>query len=345
MKTRLTMLALFYLPLSCKTASSDLSEKRPVEVQGEEILKDYIPGNSLTYEKYEKMLEAMQLWNEKPPTPGAYEDYFSAVDKEAIGALYKIFTGYSDGSTDVWFGTYGPSEDQANGLRLISKRTIEDTKGVKHLIYVITFWQVKDGTFKLIGGTDALRVRINLGPSDRDYLGVSYTADVDKQGKVTKLYPSDWRNMPESGRQMALIPRDGSKGCLFCHHGNDVRSNFPLRPGKYPIDFDKWNGRESVIKEHLGEKYNGRDFVYETGAKSALYSDMDLKGLAKYDLTEKIVDQNFSNGPLRPDLMEIIHKTPSKNQRDIISALRDPKKYFLPNGLLDVIRQKANAKK
>lgn len=272
-----------------------------------EWCKTFVPGQTLTYEQYEKKTEAIGRWTGFS-YPG-YLAYLAAVDKEATGALFRIFSDLQNPNTSMWYGSFTPEkgflgEDDARGFRVITKGTILDANGEKRLVVFITFWTHRNGRLQLRGGPDGLRVRAQISPETKgrsgQFLSVSYQVDVDANGRVTALRPSEF--FSPDGKILdgmtAAVPANGGHGCFFCHHSfAQLRGGFPKKPGATTEDI-----REDIIdmsEAALALKRSIQDFT---------------KSLAAADQT--------------PELME---------------SFKAPKKTFVPDGMLQALKARCQS--
>jgi len=308
--------------------------------------ENYVPGQFMSREDYAKKLEDLGLWEKAPRTTTAFADYFSAVDKESLGALYKIFSGLADGETQVWYGSYTPEngpagEDGNRGLRILAKRSVKDANGEKRLITLITFWKYIDGELVLTTGNDALRLRVQIGPgvktkewtTEGNFLGIAYTLVADQKGKISDFYPTDWRKIPSN---TAIVPLAGNHGCFFCHMNErrELRSNFPLKRGRYRVV-------QYPHGPNLDKVKPGDEVEYLPGDELSPWKS-DLV----FDTRENIVDESLLNIPAKNrTLMNMIYRTPAPAQSAFILSVKNPKATLLKTGLLEAIIRRCEGEK
>lgn len=275
----------------------------------------HLPGQRLNFSEFQAKRDAITPAPDWKYSKAGYEAYLAAVDREAIGVLFRIFSEFTTNDSHVWYGSFNPvdgkfsASDRGEGFRVVGKRTFTDTSGKRYLALVIAFWTYRNGKLQLKGGPDSLRVRIQVAPDSAtdtkgNFAGISYQIDVDENGKVKGITPTiayDANGDQLTGVSSAPIPSTGHDRCFYCH-------------------------RDGAQSSHHG--FSG--------------SIKGGKAIWESDLRDDVVDE--SN--LTPDTMASIKKfveSMSSPAPEIVESFKTPKQTFLPEGLLSVLATRCEA--
>ncbi len=227
---------------------------------------NHLPGQRLSYADFKAKRSAINP-NSGTFSQSGYESYLAAVDRDAVGVLYRIFSEFNSTDSHVWYGSfnaigtkYSSAADKGEGFRVVGKRVFTDTTGKQRLALVIAFWTYRNGKLQLKGGPDSLRVRLQIEDDSAEskkgnFAAISYHLDLDESGKVKAIKPTvayDSKGDPLTDVTTAAIPSSGHDRCFYCHSDSTQTSHHgfsgTLRTGinTYDADFDL---RNDVVDE------------------------------------------------------------------------------------------------
>lgn len=271
-----------------------------------ELCKGYVPGQILSFEEYEKKIDAIGIWRDF--SYQNYEAYLAAVEREATPALFHFFSRFQTDAMRVWYGGFSKDlgDDDGKGFRVIGRTNLPDAAGKNRLAIVIMFWTYRNGKLQLKGGPDSLRVRVQTGPDVPGsagygkFLGVSYQVDVSPDGTVTSLSPSRFYNPDRSVRDnlTAAVPANGGHGCFFCHPSGlqlqmRTGSTVPLKPGV----------------------------------------------ASPYDLRDDVIDETRVTPATAPSIAQFLAWMPPEARTpELEASFRTPKTTFLPKGIVSALQ-------
>lgn len=198
-------------------------DKGAVKGVGKNACQPFLIGQYLPGESYRKQIGDLQ----KTFSLKGLQSLNAAGEQETTRALYEIFSKANDKSTRVFYTSYSTGDNRNNhdggdGFRVVWQRQVQGK-----LISAITFWQPNGkGGFRLVGGADSLRVRVQVaaakqlpGQQAGTFVALSYQVNLQDNGSVKSLEPGVYQK--EDGQMAkttpALTHHSAATSCLDCH--------------------------------------------------------------------------------------------------------------------------------